>query len=179
VIEFLERLSVHHCTVIGYSMGGSIAIAVAALRPDLVSHLAVVESNLDPGGGTWSRRMTSSPEGEYCAHRHAELLKEIVQEGRTKPNWAALVGNLAVVAPHAVYRSSLGLVSGTSPSLRVNLIDVNGSRAYILGEDSLPNDQALGLRDQAITVPIIPRAGHHMIYENPKGFISVLAEVVR
>ncbi|MFD0522416.1 alpha/beta fold hydrolase [Paractinoplanes durhamensis] len=49
VIGVLDELALREVTLIGHSLGGSIAISLAAQRPDLVGHLIVAEPNLDPG----------------------------------------------------------------------------------------------------------------------------------
>ena len=46
--------------LLGYSMGGAVAISLALSRPDLVARLVVCEGNLLPGGGDASRRIASS-----------------------------------------------------------------------------------------------------------------------
>jgi pimeloyl-ACP methyl ester carboxylesterase len=55
VARLLDELQLKGCNVIGYSMGGSVAITLAATRPDLVSRLVIMEANLDPGGGSVSK----------------------------------------------------------------------------------------------------------------------------
>jgi pimeloyl-ACP methyl ester carboxylesterase len=57
VSQLLDHLSLKGCAVVGHSMGGSVAITLAALRPDLVSRLIIAEGNLDPGGGMVSTRI--------------------------------------------------------------------------------------------------------------------------
>src|SRR5438552_12986506 len=54
VVTLLDKLGVRGCEVIGHSAGGSIAVLIAARRPDLVSALVVADGNLDPGGGAFS-----------------------------------------------------------------------------------------------------------------------------
>jgi pimeloyl-ACP methyl ester carboxylesterase len=51
VARVLDHVSLKGSAVFGHSMGGSVAITLAALRPDLVSRLIIAEGNLDPGGG--------------------------------------------------------------------------------------------------------------------------------
>ena len=51
VAELLEHLALRDCVLFGHSMGGAVAITLAALRPELVSQLVIAEGNLDPGGG--------------------------------------------------------------------------------------------------------------------------------
>ena len=54
VARVLDHLGVRDCLVLGHSMGGSIAITLAAVRPDLVASLIVAECNLDPEDATFS-----------------------------------------------------------------------------------------------------------------------------
>ena len=51
VAELHDHLGLRHCALIGHSMGGSVAITLAAIRPEIVSRLVIAEGNLDPGGG--------------------------------------------------------------------------------------------------------------------------------
>ena len=51
IAGLLDHLDLQDCAFVGHSMGGSVAISLAALRPELVSRLIVAEGNLDPGGG--------------------------------------------------------------------------------------------------------------------------------
>ena len=52
VAELLRQLSVGSAHVVGHSMGGPVAIALAMRHPDLVGSLVVAEGNLHPGSGT-------------------------------------------------------------------------------------------------------------------------------
>ena len=57
IAGLLDYLDLRDCEFVGHSMGGSVAITLAALRPELVSRLVVAEGNLDPGGGQTSKRV--------------------------------------------------------------------------------------------------------------------------
>jgi pimeloyl-ACP methyl ester carboxylesterase len=47
----LDSLGLRRVTVIGHSLGGSVAISLAAQRPDPVGSLVAAEPHLDPGAG--------------------------------------------------------------------------------------------------------------------------------
>jgi pimeloyl-ACP methyl ester carboxylesterase len=51
IAQLLDHLRLSRCAVFGHSMGGSVAITLAAQRSELVSRLVLGEANLDPGGG--------------------------------------------------------------------------------------------------------------------------------
>ncbi len=67
VARLLDELDLRGCSVIGYSMGGALAITLAATRPDLVSRLVLMEGSLrcvvQTFGLTDQRGMVDSLEG--------------------------------------------------------------------------------------------------------------------
>src|SRR4030042_6517448 len=69
----LDVAGVGGCWVIGHSMGGTVGIVLADIRPDLVSALVVAEGNLDPGVGGVSVEIAAMPEDEYVATGHEAL----------------------------------------------------------------------------------------------------------
>lgn len=68
VVTALDTLGVRGCTLVGFSMGGAIAILTAAARPDLVQALVVVDAYPAPELSPGSRRI-------------AELLAACYEEG--------------------------------------------------------------------------------------------------
>src|SRR5512143_1951443 len=67
VARVLAELNLKGCNVVGYSMGGAVAITLAAMRPELVARLALMEGNLDPGGGLASKSIAEQTEESFCA----------------------------------------------------------------------------------------------------------------
>src|SRR5215213_6738202 len=65
VAQLLDALGVRGCHLIGHSFGGSVAIALAAARPDLVGSLVVAEPNLEPEDATLSRMIVAQSEEAY------------------------------------------------------------------------------------------------------------------
>ncbi len=53
VAQALARLGVSHATVVGHSLGGGVAVALAEQSPDLVARLVIIDSRASPeeGGG--------------------------------------------------------------------------------------------------------------------------------
>ncbi len=91
----LDAAGADRCWVIGHSMGGTVGIVLADLRPDLVSALVVAEGNLDPGVGGVSMEIAAMAEGEYVAGGH-EALAPAVRRGRRsrRPGTGRLPGRL-------------------------------------------------------------------------------------
>ena len=61
--------------LLGYSMGGAVAVSLALLRPDLVARLVICEGNLKPGGGEASQRIAASEQDTFVAKDHPERMR--------------------------------------------------------------------------------------------------------
>jgi pimeloyl-ACP methyl ester carboxylesterase len=179
VALLLEHLGLSACSVIGFSMGGAVAITLAAQRPDLVARLVVVEGNLDPGGGSVSRGIAAQSEEEFARGGYAALLDGLRTAGQGGDALAATVaGMFQVAAPHALHRSAVALVRGTEPTMRKHLLQLAMPRCYLFGEHTLPDPDTEFLPAQGIPVLTVPDAGHGMMWENPAGFASVLQKAL-
>jgi pimeloyl-ACP methyl ester carboxylesterase len=188
VAELLDHIGLRRCAVIGHSLGGSVAITLAILRPDLVSNLVVAEANLDPGGGAFSKVIAAQSEEEFMRTGFAAFLERILMSAAEgDESMSACAGMLQVAAPHAVYRSARALVEGIRPAMRAGYNELQIPRAYIYGERSVPRDRASVLPDapdpkelaaHGIRVLIVPNAGHFMMFDNPAGFAQVLKDAL-
>lgn len=182
VALLLDELDLVGCNVIGYSMGGAVAITLAALRPDLVSRLALMEANLDPlgpGEGAVSTGIAEQTEEEFCVHGFRALIESFRQAGREGNKRAAIVAGIAQVAtPQALYRSAVSLVQGTRPTMRERLLQMKIPRAFIFGEESLPDPDWEALSNEGIQVLTVPNTGHGMAFENPSGVAEALSRAL-
>jgi pimeloyl-ACP methyl ester carboxylesterase len=175
VSRLLDELNLEGCNIIGYSMGGAVAITLASLRPDLVSRLVLMEANLDPGGGLASKSIAEQTEEGFCTHGFQDFIKHFRDEGLTGDSTSAvLAGLLQIAAPHALYRSAVGLVRGTQPTMRERLLQMDIPRTYIFGERSLPDPDWDKLASQGVQVLEVTKAGHGMAWDNPRGVAEAL-----
>lgn len=176
VARLLDHLGLAACDVVGHSMGGSVAITLAALRPDLVGRLVVAEANLDRGGGPLSRHIASQSEEAFTSRGFRHLLEQVRREAKAEGGWQAIyLATLSASAPHALYRSARSLVEGTRPTMRERLLGMTIPRAFLFGERSLPDPDAQQLPAAGIRVLMVPGAGHPMMHENLEGFVTALA----
>lgn len=169
VAELATHLAPDSVDLYGHSMGGSVAIVAATLLGDRVRHLVMGEPNLDPGGGTFSRKVAAIPEADYVAHGHRDLVKAARTEGNSI--WAA---SMSISAPYAVHRSATSLVVGGAPTWRELLYAMKMPRTIIFGEASLPEPDTERLPQQGVGVRVVSQAGHGMTVENPGGVASAL-----
>ena len=175
VAALLDAVEIRGSTVVGYSFGGSVAITLAATRPDLVGALVVIEPNLDPGGGFLSKRIADQTEAAFRESGFTQLVSEYVRRARDGSGVTAItVGMMRAVAPLALHRSAVGLVRGTNPMMRERLLGLAIPRAMIRGEASgkVRGEDELGA--SGVRFHVVPAAGHGMMWENPDGFVRAL-----
>lgn len=179
VAQLLDHLELGECGVIGHSMGGSVAIALAAMRPDLVGRLVVAEGNLDPGGGVISSPIARQTEWGFALFGHAAMLRQVrAMALRGRSGSTAYLATVRASAPYALYRTAVGLVRGTDPTMRERFLALSIPRAFIFGERSLPDPDADFLAGQGVKVLIVPEAGHAMMDDNPSGFARAIGEAL-
>lgn len=168
--------------MIGHSLGGAVAILVAARRPDLVSALVVAEGNLDPGGAQMSIAIVAQSEDEYVASGFARSLEQMWDEARSNPGSivAATLGVQQIASARAMYRTARSLVELTQPTTRAQLLDMDMPRAFIVGARTLEAGQkppsgetGEGLEGTGVRVMVVPDAGHPMMFQNPDGFAAI------
>jgi pimeloyl-ACP methyl ester carboxylesterase len=174
VAELLEDLQLAGCTVIGHSMGGSIAISLAALYPGCVSRLIVAEGNLDPGGGMVSRPIAAFAEEEFLSHGYATFAAAIAKE----PEWAGYHATVRAADPLGLYRSAVELKRGTEPMMRDRLYGLTIPRTVVFGARSLPDPDTDALPQHGIRVEVLPDAGHAMMHDNPSAFAAAIAHAL-
>jgi pimeloyl-ACP methyl ester carboxylesterase len=175
----LDAAGIGGSQVIGHSMGGTVAITLAALRPDLVSALVVAEGNLDPGVGTGSVEIAAWSEADFVARGHAFLLGRLLTEARSgDPAVGVYAAAFRLAAPHAVHRSAVGLLARTRPTARESLYQYPGPKAFVFGARSLPNPDRI-LAQHGVEVLVVPDAGHAMTVEAPAVFARLVGGFLR
>jgi pimeloyl-ACP methyl ester carboxylesterase len=175
VAQLLDHLELKGCIPIGHSMGGSVAITLAADCPDLVRALVAAEANLDPGVGTLSAQIASFSEADYVAGGHQKILRATILEGlRGDAALAAYAASFGLADSLGTHRSAVALLRGTEPSMRQNLLRLSIPRAFIFGQHNLPNPDETRLARKGVDILVIPGAGHAMMEDNPEAFAEVV-----
>ena len=175
VAELLHHLRLEDCAIIGHSMGGSVAISLAALFPQLAGCLLVAEGNLDPGGGMVSRPIAGQSETAFVEHCYRTFLAALSEN----PAWAAYAATVRAADPVALHRSAVQLKRGTCPMMRRRLLDLDIPRTVVFGARSLPDPDTERLPKAGISVQIVPDAGHAMMHDNPSAFAAAVATTIK
>lgn len=188
IAAVLDNEKVKDCTIIGHSMGGTVGIMLAILRPDLVSHLIVAEANLSPGGGEATRRIASYSEREYVNEAHKIYLEEFKKLERGGSAIAGFIYETWNKAdPSGLYKSSVALVE-LDPKFKERFQKLSIPRTFIYGEKSLPIDRnkvqpdapnPVELEEFDIQIAIVPNAGHAMMFDHLPGFVNVLKRAIQ
>ncbi len=170
VAELVRSLGLKDFDLFGHSMGGAVAIELAAGCAQQVHALVLSEPNLDPGGGVFSRAMAAMSEEDYLRVGHARDIEMATASGHAI--WA---GSMQVASALAAHRSAKSLVAGSVPSWREQLLALPMPRTVIFGQLSLPDDDFDQLPQAGIRVAVVPDAGHSMAWENPSGLARSIA----
>jgi pimeloyl-ACP methyl ester carboxylesterase len=174
VAQLLDHLRLSGCAVFGHSMGGSVAITLAAQRPELVSRLMLGEANLDPGGGFVSTVIASQSESEFRDGGHEQVCERLEGLG-----FVVSAGSFRICSSEGLYRSAVGLVEGTRPSMRERLYEMRVPRASVFGERSLPDPDVEELPRHGVETLIVPDAGHDMTFDNPGGVAAAIQQALQ
>ncbi|MFB7513322.1 alpha/beta fold hydrolase [Streptomyces sp. NPDC056144] len=167
VARILDHLGLTSVDLIGHSMGGAVAIRLAADRPELFRRLVVAEPNLYAGGGAFSSPVAAQDEEAFVTAGFARMIAE-----SDRPDYAA---RLRLADPRAVHRSAVALVEGSEPAPGDLLLALTTVRAFLVGEWTQPDPEAARMAALGIPVTEIPDAGHNMMLDNPDGFAKALA----
>ncbi|MGW0390770.1 alpha/beta fold hydrolase [Streptomyces sp. NPDC003042] len=156
--------------LIAHSMGGAVAIVLAARHPRLVSRLVLIDANLDPlprtPAAAGSSGLASYTEEEFLAGGWAEV------RDRVGAHWWS---TMRLAGRTALHRSAVHLAAGTTPTMRELLLELKIPRDFLFpasdgspaGTDAL---EAAGVR----VVPV-PDCGHNIMLDNPDGFARAAA----
>ncbi|MFE3452524.1 alpha/beta fold hydrolase [Nonomuraea sp. NPDC059194] len=169
--DALGQAGVAGADVIGHSMGGAVAIVLAARHPEVVSRLVIVDGNLDPRpptpGAPSGSGIAGYTEQEFLAYGRHEV------RDRVGEHWWA---TMRLAHPVGLYRSAASLARATVPTMREMLVRMSIPRAYLYPDADPPHD-AEGLREAGVDVVEIPDSGHNIMLDNPDAFAATVARL--
>ncbi|GAB3836135.1 alpha/beta fold hydrolase [Dactylosporangium cerinum] len=178
VATMLDALRLREVAVVGHSLGGSVAISLAAQRPDLVGRLVVAEPNLDPGVGTFSATIAAQDEDEFAERGHAGIVAELLRHGERGDVVAAqFARTLRRWSSRGLHRTAVSLLADRPATFRAQLSSFAGPREYISG--ALSREDLGPLRAAGCRVNVVPAAGHVLMWDNLPGFAAAVAAALR
>lgn len=188
IAAVLDKEGLTDCVLVGFSMGGTVGILLAKMRPDLISHLIVFEANILPGGGDGTKLIASYDEEIFVASVFPEMLADLRRravEGDAES--AILSGGWGISDPRGIHASSVALVE-LDDDFAAGYFTMDVRRTFLVGELSLPmNSEAAKpdaplpeqLRAHGIEVIVVPNVGHFGILTEPDLFTQIFANCLR
>jgi pimeloyl-ACP methyl ester carboxylesterase len=171
----LTAAGVERAQVVAHSMGGSVAIVLAARHPELVAELVLVDANLDPipepgPPGAGSRGIAAFTEEEFLAGGWQQVRDAVSAHWRSTMRLAGL---------EALHRSAAHLVRGTEPTMRQLLLDLPLPRTFLYpaADGGVPGEE--GLAAAGVAVVAVPDCGHNIMLDNPDAFAAAVAAGAR
>ncbi|GAA1271134.1 alpha/beta hydrolase [Kitasatospora nipponensis] len=154
--------------LVGHSMGGAVAVVLAARHPELVSRLVLADANLDPvvpSRRPGSSGIASFTEEEFLAGGWREV-RELVG-----PHWWSTMRLAGRVALHRTAAQAAEGARGTRPTVRELLLGLTVPRAYLYPAA----DGAAQLPGPGVLLLPVADCGHNLMLDNPDGFAAAVA----
>ncbi|MFD9337163.1 alpha/beta fold hydrolase [Streptomyces sp. NPDC060028] len=174
VAAALEAAEVQAADVIGHSMGGAVAIVLAARHPHLVGRLVLVDATLDPvpvvHGQPGVSGIAAHTEEEFLAGGWHQLRENV------GPHWWA---TMRLAGREALYRSATHRALGTEPAIRDMLTALPIPRTYLRPEADQPLPGTRELAEAGVEVVSIPDCEHNIMLDNPEAFAQATARALR
>ncbi|MDR7486101.1 MAG: 2-succinyl-6-hydroxy-2,4-cyclohexadiene-1-carboxylate synthase [Armatimonadota bacterium] len=189
VLGVLDRLGIPRAGLLGYSMGGRVALGVAIAAPERLS--ALILESASPGlRDPQARRERAARDAALAAEIERDGIEAFVARWEQHPLfasqarlagdvWAALRDRRLRNSPVGLANSLRGLGVGAQPPMHDFLPDIRVPTLLVAGALD-PQYCALG-REMAARIPgaqleIVPDAGHAVHLEQPLAFRRLVLE---
>ena len=183
LVQFLDALNLHSCHLLGYSMGGRLALYLAIHYPQYVR--AVILESASPGLATAAERRDRRRHDDAIADRleqeNFELFLEdwyrqpLFRSLRAHPSYGEMIQRRRQNDPHLLARSLRRLSTGRQPSLWPDLAHLSCPCLWMVGEKDekfVRIGHQIKLINSDIHLQIVAQRGHSIHQESPEQFVS-------
>ena len=191
VSAILDQLGVDRFTVVGHSMGGEVATALAAMNPQRVDHMILIDSPATSAKGNFSV-MTDAyfepPLGELLAHFESDKairrgLAQGFAPGFPVPDsFVADIRQLTYTAFRHAHEESIAYRSAKPPYERIAALQPLPPLLVIFGtRDAIvpPQEAKFFQRVPGAKVSMIEGAGHSPMVESPEKVLDLIQGFLR
>jgi 3-oxoadipate enol-lactonase len=188
LVGVLDTLKIERAAIVGFSLGGGPALALAASKPERVSHLVLADVGagaddpikLESMARRWGELIARGDTDELvCEMLRSELFKVYARRNlRRRNHMAALIRATPIdclrftLSEVLAKRKSLFRLTGVLKSIRVPTLVMVGQLDYVCSK-------AARLMAQSIpnaTLKVIGNSGHMSPLEQPAAFNAALLE---
>lgn len=186
VLDVLNATGVDRATVVGYSMGGRLALYLALRHPDCCAGLFLESAS--PGLEDATERAARRSADEQKAKRlESGDFREFLRDWYRQPLFAPLARDEGLLRrtiedklgndPHELAKSLRGMSTGNQPSLWEELPELRVPALAVAGE---LDEKFVGISRRMATMcpymetSVVPGAGHNVHVENPDEHLSLL-----
>jgi 2-succinyl-6-hydroxy-2,4-cyclohexadiene-1-carboxylate synthase len=186
IIETLDQLQIEQCSVVGYSMGGRVALYLANKFPERITKLVLESSS--PGLRTPAERAARRDHDEQLAHElETKPLSRFLRRWYAQPLFRTLAADeerLQRIITQRCQNDSLelarslrGLGTGRQPSLWEQLPTIGLLMLLVVGEHDAKfrtiAHEMQALQRQA-RIAVVPNAGHNVHEEQGNAFTEIV-----
>lgn len=185
IVNILQQNNLINCNLLGYSMGGRIAIYLAIHYPDLFNKI-IIESAQPGIKDKKERNQRKNQDLALSKKIKSEELSEFLNYWYNQPlfstlknhkNFANLLQSRLKNNPELLSQSLIEMGTGTQPSLWNKLNKIKNSCLMITGEHDLKYQKIFSKMHKEILLSkfvIIKNCGHNVHFENPQEFSKVV-----
>lgn len=184
VAGLMESLGIPKAIIVGFSMGGYVALQIASRHREVVRALALIDTraDADSDAAREGRRKTAAAVREkgMAALVEGMMPKLVAPATRTThPEVVALLERLILEnSPDGAVQALAGM--GKRPDMRGKLSNLNVVALIACGEEDAiaPPDDASRMAQafRGSDFELVPKAGHAAPLENPAHFRRILLE---
>ena len=182
-LAVLDALEVDRCAVVGHSMGGAIALSMAATQPERITRVVAVSTMGAPMPMSPALdRLWAAPSGAAGARELLGLLfddQALVTEDAVEARWAAMEAGADAFArlfppPRERWVRDLTLTPEELRAVRAPVLLVHGTRDRItpLADAGMPLLECL----TNAALHVFGRCGHVPAVEHPEAFDQLVAD---
>lgn len=182
--DVLDDAGVRQCTLVGYSMGGRIALYFARYHPNRVRRLVLESASpgLDSAQARAERRAVDADRADAIR----DDLTAFLEDWYRMPLFASLerhglvedmVARRRQNDPEALARVLDGLGTGAQPSLWPELSEIEAPTLLLTGAldpKYVDRTAEMTFRNPSMRRVVVPEAGHNVHAERPQAFVSHL-----
>ncbi len=184
-LTFLNTLHIKEFSLVGHSMGGSIAILMALQQPERIKRLLVIEPNLKASDAHLSREIIQLQESVFISRYQAFQQSAIAMVNSWFVNVQQTdlddyIDELLKTTPISMYRSASSLIETTSDDTLLSQFEqLTLPKHFFVGQESMNvRNIPESFIGSDIHTQIVPGVGHMMMVDNPALFNKTLASAL-